>query len=130
MTKPTALYNGSCPVCRTEIEHYQRLDAGSKRKLGWHDISGPDEPPTCGVGSEAMRRRLHVLDSDGRLLVGVPAFARIWELLPRYRWLARLVRLPVVSTLAPYLYEPLAAGLYTWDRQRRRRAKPASAEAS
>ena len=71
---------------------------------------------------EAMRRRLHAVDANGRLLVGVPAFAQIWERLPRYRWLATFVRLPVVRTLAGLLYEPLAAGLYAWDRHRRRRA--------
>ena len=120
MTKPTVLYNGSCPVCRTEIEHYQKLDRDTDR-LAWRDIGASDQAAGCGVGPEALRRRLHVVDADGRLLVGVPAFARIWQELPRYRWLARLVDRPVVRPLAAWLYEPLAAGLYAWDRRRRRR---------
>jgi len=120
MTKPTVLYNGSCPVCRTEIEHYQKLDRDTDR-LAWRDIGATDQAAGCGVGPEALRRRLHVVDADGRLLVGVPAFARIWQELPRYRWLARLVDRPVVRPLAAWLYEPLAAGLYAWDRRRRRR---------
>ena len=120
MTKPTVLYNGSCPVCRTEIEHYQKLDRDTDR-LAWRDIGATDQAAGCGVGPEALRRRLHVVDTDGRLLVGVPAFARIWQELPRYRWLARLVDRPVVRPLAAWLYEPLAAGLYAWDRRRRRR---------
>ncbi|MEM7022045.1 MAG: DUF393 domain-containing protein [Pseudomonadota bacterium] len=115
----TVLYNGSCPVCRAEIEHYQRL-AGPGSGLAWQDIS--DSPAdVAGADGEALRRRLHVMDGD-KMLVGVPAFARIWEDLPRYRWLAALVRLPLVRTFARWLYEPIAAGLYAWDRRRRRGA--------
>ena len=121
MTKPTVLYNGSCPVCRKEIEHYRRLDRSADAALAWHDIAGPGAATApLGMDAEGMRRRLHVVDADGRLLAGIPAFARVWEHLPRYRWLARLVRLPVVRTLSSRLYEPLAAGLYAWDRHRRR----------
>lgn len=129
MFKPTVLYNGSCPVCRTEIEHYRRLDRVAGAALEWQDVAGLGRavaPP--GVDAEAMRRRLHVVDADGRLLVGIPAFARIWEHLPRYRWLAKVVRLPVVRTLAAQLYEPVAKGLYAWDRRRRRKRLEAASE--
>lgn len=121
MNKPTVLYNGSCPVCRAEIEHYRRLDHDTDA-LAWRDIAtvGADAS-AFGVEPEAMRRRLHVVDADGRLLSGVPAFARIWENLPRYRWLAVLVRLPVARSVAAVSYEPLAALLYALDRRRRRR---------
>lgn len=127
MSKPTVFYNGSCPVCRAEIEHYRRLDRSAESALAWADVAGPDATAVRpGIDAEAMRRRLHVVDADGRLLVGVPAFARIWEHLPRFRWLARLVRLPLLSTAAGLLYEPLAAGLYAWDRRRRRKAGAAA----
>jgi predicted DCC family thiol-disulfide oxidoreductase YuxK len=121
MSKPTVLYNGSCPVCRMEIEHYRRLDRDADAALAWQDIAVPGaETPSHGLYAEAMRRRLHVVDADGGVLVGVPAFARIWEHLPRYRWLAGLVGSPVVRTLAAQLYEPVAKGLYAWDRRRPR----------
>jgi predicted DCC family thiol-disulfide oxidoreductase YuxK len=126
MTKPTVLYNGSCPVCRTEIERYRDL-AGEAGGFAWCNIADPaTDPAAIGIDLEAIRRRLHLVDSDGRLLVGVPAFARIWEHLPGYRWRARLVRLPVVRPLARLLYEPLAATLYARDRRRRRKAEAAT----
>lgn len=129
MTRPTVLYNGSCPVCRAEITHYRRLDDGGAQALAWLDISVPDpDATTGGLEPEALRRRLHVVDADGRLQIGVPAFARIWAHLPRYRWLATLVDLPVVGTIAAWAYEPLAASLYAMDRRRRRRALPAPVE--
>ena len=73
MSKPTVFYNGSCPVCRAEIEHYQHLDAGAEAALAWSDISAsPDAARAFGMAPEAMRRRLHAVDANGRLLVGVP----------------------------------------------------------
>jgi predicted DCC family thiol-disulfide oxidoreductase YuxK len=46
---------------------------------------------------------------DGQIVSGVEAFALIWDLLPRYRWLATLVRLPIVSGLAGFAYNRIAA---------------------
>lgn len=40
----------------------------------------------------AALNRLHVIDASGLLRTGVAAFLCIWDELPGYRWLARLVR--------------------------------------
>ena len=55
-----------------------------------------------------------MLETDGRLLVGIPAFAAIWDRLPRYRWLATISRLPILRRLLPWIYEPIAFCLYHW----------------
>ena len=121
MAKPTVLYNGSCPICRREIEHYRDQDGA--RGLAWQDIDRPvSEGMRVDLSDEQVRQQLHVVDADGRVLVGVPAFARIWETLPRYRWLAALVRRPIVGPLAASFYAPVARLLYALDRRRRRRA--------
>ena len=45
--------------------------------------------------------RLHVRDSDGEVQTGVWAFAAVWDALPYYRWLSRILRalrlLPVLD---------------------------------
>lgn len=120
--KPTILYNGACPVCRREIDHYRRLDQEDAQDLAFTDIS--QSTPTLdqlGLAQDAARRRLHVLDADGELLVGIPAFAAIWDRLPRYRWLAAIVRLPVLRNVLPWIYEPIAFGLYHADKRRQGR---------
>ena len=43
---------------------------------------------------DAAKRRLHGLDADGALRLGGPAFAAIWDRLPRYRWLSAIMRMP------------------------------------
>lgn len=95
-------YNGACPVCRTEIGHYRGIDARHGLDLGWCDISRePDVAAALGVDGEALKRRLHAVDEDGGLHVGLDAFILLWSRLPRFRWLSRLVAFPPPSTPLP-----------------------------
>lgn len=119
--KVTVYYNGGCPVCSREIAHYQRR-TGEGEAIGWCDI---DAGAPTGLDGEAVRRRLHVLDGSGRMHIGAEAFAVLWERVPGYRWLARLVRLPGIRSVAAWVYDHLlAAPLYAWDRRRRARRTP------
>ena len=128
--KPIVFYNGACPICLKEIEHYRHLDDSGGQALEFADISVPEQglSKLC-LSEDEAKRRLHVLDADGRLLSGIPAFAAIWECLPRYRWLSSLTRLPVLRSILPWLYEPIAFGLYHLDKRRQRCSRaPASPE--
>lgn len=117
--KPTVLYNGACPLCRREIDHYRRLDRQAGGALDFTDISEPGSPPDdLSLSQDDAKRRLHVVDADGRLLVGVPAFAAIWESLPRYRWLATISSLPILRPILGWIYEPIALLLYRLDKRR------------
>ena len=130
-TKPVILYNGACPICRREIEHYRGLDERGGEALGFADINLAEEILTSvSLSEDDAKRRLHVIDADGRLLAGIPAFAAIWDRLPRYRWLSRLSRLPVLRSLLPWLYEPIAFGLFLWDKRRRTRNPTPAGHAS
>ena len=92
------LHDGSCPLCRREITLY-RAAKGSDA-LAFRDVSalGPDET-ACGLPRELAMARFHVADADGRVLSGAKAFVALWAALPRWRWLARLARLPGVTPL-------------------------------
>jgi predicted DCC family thiol-disulfide oxidoreductase YuxK len=106
-------YNGACPVCGPEINRFRRAARQSAATFAWHDLAAaPEALQARGVSAEAARRRLHAIDAQGRLHVGIDAFALIWQQLPGYRWLAALVRLPVVHGAAVALYDHvLAPGL-------------------
>ena len=123
MSTTTVCYNGSCPVCAAEIAHYRKL-AGEAGGLVFLDVASDREAAArLGIEGEEGFRRLHALDDDGRLVAGVEAFLAVWDRLPRYRPLARLVRLPLVRPVAELLYERVAAPLlFTWHRRRQRRA--------
>ena len=128
MARVTTYYNGACPICRREIEHYKRVTACDNRELTWCDISRqPAAVAALGLDQEAVKRRLHVVDGNGRLLIGVPAFAALWSEIPRYRWLATFVGLPGVRQMAAGVYELLALWLYRRNRRRDAKARRAAA---
>lgn len=116
-------YNGACPVCRTEIDHYRRIaERRGVTTLAWTDITeraNTLEP--WGVDDDTVIRRLHVVDADGRLLAGVDGFIEIWQRLPRHEWLARLASVGWIKPLADVLYDRvLAVALYRWNKAKGR----------
>lgn len=121
----TTFYNGACPVCRTEIKHYKRLSRARDLGLAWCDVSRDRFiAKRLGLDREAVKRRLHAIDRDGKLLVGVAAFVAIWRELPEYRWAAWLFSRPVIRPVACLVYDHvLAAGLYALNRARERRRR-------
>ncbi|MEY2697420.1 MAG: hypothetical protein RL333_1558 [Pseudomonadota bacterium] len=95
----TVFYDGGCPLCRREIDHYRKLKA--KSAIQWIDVTDPDAPlADFGLEREAAMRRFHVLDAGGHFHVGAHGFVRLWADLPYYRYLSTLVRgLSVVPLL-------------------------------
>ena len=118
-------YNGACPVCRTGIHSYRAwADRLGRHDLAWLDIaSEPELLAPLGLDVADVRRRLHVIDDQGRIHIGVDAFAALWETLPRRRWLARIIRAPGIHAVSAFLYDRgLAPALDAWNRRRARRA--------
>ncbi len=101
-------YDGRCPLCRAEIDHYRRC-AGAHR-LDFVDV-GRDETAVLGadLNRERALRRFHVRDAQGRLVSGAAAFAHLWRVLPGWRWLARIVEFRILG-IRPVL--PVAEAAY------------------
>ena len=90
-TRPVVFYDGACPLCRREIQHYRHLDR--TQRLCWVDISREaTRLGRYGLTVEQAMRRFHVLDGHGRWRTGVAAFVELWSHLPYYRRLASLVK--------------------------------------
>lgn len=103
------LYNANCPVCNFEIQHYAKYAAAKALPIKFDDLNC-GELSAWGVTADDAARRLYVL-KDGALLSGIPAFLALWDDMPRYRWLARIVRLPGVHWVAVQAYDRIAAPL-------------------
>ncbi len=89
-------FDGGCPLCRAEIAAYQRTEGGDL--LNWVDAQNCAQAELGpGLDKSKALARLHVRRPDGALVHGAAAFAEIWSALPRWRWLARLARLPGVT---------------------------------
>ena len=127
MTTPPDIevyYDGGCPICRWEIDLYDRFDKA--KRIRWTDIealSEDDLPPS--KTKEELLGKFHVRDigqEDDVWSVGVDAFARIWKVLPGFRHFAFLFRLPIIRQLTMLAY----LGFLKW--QRRHRAKRQSSD--
>lgn len=111
----TVFHDGSCPLCRLEIEHYRR-QRGADR-IAFVDVTDPASSTGDDLGRRDAMARFHVRRADGAVLVGAPAFVAVWEQLPRWRWAARLARLPRAMCILDMAYtlflpvRPLLAGL-------------------
>lgn len=119
----TVFYNGSCPLCRTEINHYKkRADKYHVEGLLWVDVTQqPNSLASFGVDDDGVIRRLHASDGDGSLFSGVDAFIAVWQLIPGYQWIAALASFPIIRTIADLLYNRLLApGIYRWNKAKGR----------
>ncbi|NVK41810.1 MAG: DUF393 domain-containing protein [Oceanospirillaceae bacterium] len=111
MPKPTVFYDGRCPLCRREIDHYRRLDYACA--IEWHDVHRQDAAlEAVGITLDDAMRRLHVQDASGRINTGARAFVVIWRTLPRYRWLAALIERCHLTQSLEWFYTRFAAWRY------------------
>ncbi|MEM1363432.1 MAG: DUF393 domain-containing protein, partial [Pseudomonadota bacterium] len=120
-TETEIIYNNSCPICSREIAAYQRYAEARALALDFTALDQADLA-SLGLTEDDAARRLHVIH-EGKLLSGVDAFAVLWAAMPRFRWLSRLVRLPVIRPLAELVYERILAPLlFSWHRRQQLKA--------
>ncbi|MDU8910067.1 DUF393 domain-containing protein [Aestuariicoccus sp. MJ-SS9] len=122
MSEMTVIYNDTCPICAREVMGYKRSTARAGLDVAYSGLS-EGELERFGLTPRDAARRFHVMQG-GQLYSGVPAFALLWERMPRWRWLARFVRLPGVATVARLVYDHIAApALFAMHRRRERLGK-------
>ncbi len=90
----TVYFDGSCPLCRREIDFYRRRATG--RAIEWIDVSAANEVGE-GLSCQTALARFHVRLADGSLVSGGLAFATLWRHIPGWRWLGRLGSVPPLS---------------------------------
>lgn len=98
----TVYYDGSCPLCSIEIAHYKR-QAGAE-SIRFVDAAQADATLGEDLSQDQAMRRFHVRDATGQLVSGAAGFARIWAILPRWRWAARFARIPGVIPSLELMY--------------------------
>lgn len=104
----TVYFDGACPLCRAEINHYRTQDGADQ--ICFQDLTvvglEPDgaAPLAPGLTTEQALARLHVRLGSGQVVSGAAAFVTIWQQLPGWRWAARIASLPGVIALLELAY--------------------------
>lgn len=106
--KLSVFFDGLCPLCSREIDHY-RTQAGSDR-LEFVDITEASfDAEREGLDPRRVHKVMHTRDDRGNLYTGIGAFVAIWDVLPKYKWLAKLARNGAVRPLMDVGYNVFAA---------------------
>ena len=95
--KATVFFDGACPLCQMEIEHYRRLKGADQ--IDFVDAAACAQQVSYDLSRQTALTRFHMRTRDGELLSGAKAFVELWRYFPRWRWLATLARVPGMMLL-------------------------------
>ena len=103
----TIYFDGKCGLCSREITYYKRI--APEGLFHWSDIAhDPSVLQPLNISQADALRRLHGVDEEGRLHVGVDAFVLIWRKLSYWRALGFIVSLPLIRQIAGWAYNTFA----------------------
>ena len=102
-------FNNSCKICRAEINLYKKENV---KEIDWVDITNnlTAEKETLKNDKDLLRR-LHVKEGE-KIIEGAEAFLFVWKKIPKYKFLYKFFKLPIIFTLFKYGYEIIAFFLY------------------
>ena len=102
-------FNNSCSICRAEINLYKKEQVEG---IDWVDITRNKKAEAeTKKKDKSLLRRLHV-KKDGKIYEGAEAFLLIWNKIPKYRFLFKILSLPIIFNLFSMFYEVAAFFLY------------------
>ena len=102
-------FNNSCKICKTEIDLYKKENIDG---IDWIDITDNRSAELeTSKNNKQLLRRLHVKDGD-KIIQGAEAFLVLWEKIPKYRFLYKILKLPIIFNLFSFVYEIVAFFLY------------------
>ena len=102
-------FNNSCKICRSEINLYKKEKI---EEIDWIDITNNEQAEVeTNKDEKQLLRRLHVKE-DNKVLEGAEAFLYVWNKIPKYRFLYKFFKLPIIFTIFNYGYEIMAYFLY------------------
>ncbi|MDP3792161.1 MAG: DCC1-like thiol-disulfide oxidoreductase family protein [bacterium] len=102
--KKTIYYDGSCPMCTVIIGKVD--DSLQKGKFNPKDITKESLPQN--LTKSEVEKEIHLIDSDGKVYKNAEAILKILEEYPRWKFLAKIGRLPVIKQLLPLGYKFIA----------------------
>jgi predicted DCC family thiol-disulfide oxidoreductase YuxK len=100
--KLTVFYDGSCPLCASEIDLYNRADC--HQALRFVDVSSENFTGDAQITQAQALARFHIRLPNGQQLSGARGFIEVWRVLPSWSWMTKLADRPTVATVLELLY--------------------------
>ena len=102
-------FNNSCKICRAEIDLYKKENI---KEIDWVDITNNlTAEKETRKNDKDLLRRLHVKEGE-KIIEGAEAFLFVWKKIPKYKFLYKFFKLPIIFTLFKYGNEIIAFFLY------------------
>lgn len=97
------LYDGDCPLCMREIDMLKARDKDGR--ISFVDIADGKYDPDrhAGITFEDAMERIHAILPDGRVIVDVEVFRRLYEEVG-LGWVYTLTKIPAVEKAANVVY--------------------------
>lgn len=103
--RKTIYYDGSCAMCSSLI---RRVDNSlQKDKFNPKDLT--KDPLPQNITRAAAEKEIHVVDENGKIYKNAEAILKILEEYPRWKFLVKLGRLPIIKQLLPIGYKFIAS---------------------
>ena len=102
-------FNNSCKICRTEINLYKKQNI---KDIEWVDITDNETAEIeTQKDAKSLLRRLHIKDG-ANIIEGAEAFLLIWKNIPKYRFLYKVLKKPIIFNIFSFFYEIIAFFLF------------------
>ena len=106
--KINGYFNESCKICRTEINHYKKIN----KTIKWVDVINDKKALVdTKLSKKDLIRRLHIMQNN-KVFKGLDAFLIVWSEIPRYKILAKFASIPGIYHLGWLIYEFIALILF------------------
>ena len=102
-------FNNSCKICKAEIDLYKKEKI---KEIDWVDITNNElAEKETSKNSKELLRRLHVIENE-KVIDGAEAFLALWKKMPKYEFLYKFFKLPIIFNIFSFGYEIIAFFLY------------------
>ena len=102
-------FNNTCKICKAEIDLYKKEKV---EQINWIDITDNQSARSdTNKNYRELLRRLHV-KKDGKIFSGAEAFLLVWKNIPKYKFLYKIFKLPIIFQIFFLTYEIIAFFLY------------------
>ncbi len=99
-------YDALCPACVKDRDNYLRWAGQHANHIHWQDATAHQTLlAEYGVTLEQALLELYVYEIKSQhMLKEIPAYARLFQAIPKLRWLGWLISTPIIKPLLTKLY--------------------------